>query len=183
MGEIAIFENLLYTILNEPTKQFTLFGERNLFSDKNIDHDLVFHMLENIPVRKLERPAAFIIPVLPLNEKQEYNDMCKLAKADGFIFPTMVEKEDSKYLAMYNLYKKHPFLDTFAVRPNSINASQLAEIKKGKPGESSEALLTFYRIQKVKSGKKIESQPYTGVKKEDLFSTTPPEMHLDIKKI
>ena len=184
MGEIAIFKDLLHTVLSEPTKQFTLFGRRNLFSDeKDIYHDLVFHALENISLKKPENMGYFLIPVLPFNEKTDYQEMSKLAKADGYIFSTMVEKEDSKYLDMYNLYKKNPFLDTFAVRPKSINSSQLADIiAPSSKGKGREAMFRFYRISQVKSGKEFESQEYTSVAKDDLFAITDPQMHLDIKE-
>jgi len=93
---IAVFNELLDKVINEPEKQFILFGKRNFFKSEGHKYSLLFHAIENIPFKNLDTSLSLVAPILTYKKVR--------SEADAFI---------------YDWNKANPCLDIFGIKKSS----------------------------------------------------------------
>lgn len=104
-----------------------LFGENQCIEESGKLYDLIFHISENVPINRLEQIISLVVPVIDAQEK------------------------DCPELQIYDIHKKHPWIDLFAVKYNELC------FDKSKYGTKlSPKLLKFWEIKNVTVGKAVQ---------------------------
>lgn len=123
-----LLEEVANEVMENPEKQFSLFGIRDYVLYLGEKHDMIFHVIEGFAPENLKQSSFLTVPVL----QHKYPEQSAEAK-----------------LYMAELFRGKSFLDTFAVRESGGSTYAV----KGRP--LNEDLLTFFEARSKPLGAEI----------------------------
>ena len=147
MTEILLLEEIINKVMQNPDKEFCLFGKENYDFGDIGKYDFIFDFIQKIPLEKLKDAPYLIIPVF-------------LDKPGS----------DQSILRMNETNKVNPLIQTFAFKDNKPRI----HTQFGKKQEKYGTFLEFYDLNELDYGIEVlNKKSYLTVSKEMLKKNLP----------